>query len=129
MQRFRLSVILVLAVAFGLQAEMPQPLQQAVTNGLRWYFHWMKPLPEDTDALKCRGVEVANSEFVYCTPGKVTLELANSPHNKPNVEFIGTTSDDYPKAVNWFRELHGAQVRQSFETLLRVADLAPYEID
>jgi hypothetical protein len=118
-----------MAVTLRLQAEMPQSLQQAVANGLRWYFHWMKPLPEGADAMKCRGVEVDDSDFVYCTPGKVTLELTNSPRSKANVEFIGSTSDEYPKAVNWFRELHGAQTRQSFETSLRVVDLAPYEID
>ncbi len=129
MRAIQVGAILLVAAAASLHAQMPPPLQQTVLNGLRWYFHWMKPLPEGTDNMKCRGVRLAESAFMYCTPGKLTLELANSPRNMLNVDFIWPTSNEYPKAVNWFRELHGAQVRQNFRISLALADIARYEID
>jgi len=118
-----------MTTALGLRAQMPESIQHAVLNGLRWYFHWMQLLPAGTESMECRGLELNASDFVYCTPGMVTLELADSPRHAPNVEFISITTEEYAKAVNWFRELHGADVRQNFRTSIRLRDIMPYNTD
>ena len=67
-------------------------------NGLRWYFHWEKPLPT-ASILGCRVKRFGSKYFAYCEPGAVTLDIFRNKTGDLNAGVIMDTDDDFVTAL------------------------------
>ena len=110
-------------------ADTPVALQEEITNGLRWYFHWQKPLPQGK-RVNCQAQAFTDSYFVYCDQGTAFLNLARGA-GSVNVVSIASTNDDFATALRLFASA-SHQAASSARGLLFPLDsdrLAAYESD
>lgn len=144
-QRLARNIGFIIAVALARAddvrgAEVPDIIQNALTNGLRWYFHWQKPFPQ-ASRLNCREQTFRENYFVYCAPLRVTVdrtarsaEAVTVDMTANNAEEVGTnvitsTDDDFPTSLRLFAAHLPIPSTSGFLLPLDTNRIAVYETD
>jgi hypothetical protein len=137
---FMVAVTLTASAGMGRGAETPNVIQDALINGLRWYFHWQKPLRQ-ASSLSCHGQAFEENYFVYCSPvpdtvnikakkaEPVTVDMTARSREGVRINVISSTDDDSPTSFRLFGAHQPVPTTSGFLLLLGVGRIARYETD
>jgi hypothetical protein len=100
-------------------------LHETIVSGLRWYFHWQKPLPS-TKQFRCRASVFAENAFAYCDPGVETFDLTIGKAGDYGIGVILTTDEESAAAM---RDHQKGPAKANYLIPVYAQDLAAYDVD
>ena len=98
MTPLRLILILVLA-AWNCSGSN---VDEALIGALRWYHRWIATLPQRVASVDCKVAAFSESQFAYCQPGKLGIDIDTPRGSSASVVAITQVFSGFPEELTDF---------------------------
>jgi hypothetical protein len=105
---------------------------QALVGALRWYYRWIAELPVTAGSPDCKVAVFTNSQFAYCEPGKLSIDIETPQGSPAAVTNITRAFTGFPEELRDFvnHRYAGPQQIPSVRTMsVSRSDLAECKVD
>lgn len=75
---------------------------QALAGALRWYHRWIADLPMTAGSTDCKVAAFTNSQFAYCEPGKLAIDIDTPPGSPAFATNITRAVAGFPEELRDF---------------------------